>query len=606
MTYEEAMDFIHCTDWKGSRLGLERMRELMHLLGDPQDELKFIHVAGTNGKGSVCSLLSQIFTAAGYRTGLYTSPHLLRVNERMRIGGTDITDEALVDSAEAVQNACRKMQDAPTEFEIITAMAFWYFAREKCDIVVLETGLGGRLDATNVIKTPEAAVIMNIGLEHTEILGDTLPAIAGEKAGIIKEHGLAVTYPVNGEVDAVYEKVCAEKGAEWHAVSFDTLAAKSVSLDGQCFDYGEYKDLHVRLLGAHQLRNAAMAVETVRALRTKGWNVDDAALRRGLADTRWEARFELLSRDPRFVIDGAHNPQCVQALAEALQSTFPGEKIVFLTGMLADKDYMQMTRTLLPFAREFVTLTPDSPRALSAGQLAEVLRSEGAQATPVETTAEGISLVLEKSEGAPIVACGSLYMMGELRAEFRPIWKKFLRRRAIARRKSIPRETREEYNAAIVERIAQSDEWAKAKTILSYVAVRGEPSLSALEKIAAEQGKTICYPYCTTDTEMIALHPDGESAWRRGRFDIPEPIPERSEVVPTEKIDLVLCPGTSFDEQCHRMGMGAGYYDRYLPKCPNATAVIIAYEIQRLEEAPHEAWDVPMQAVFTEKRTIRR
>lgn len=203
MTYEEAMAFIHCTDWKGSSLGLERMRDLMFRLGNPQDTLKFVHVAGTNGKGSACTLLSRILTEAGYKTGLYTSPHLLRVNERMRINGVDIPDAALCSAAEIVKQAVNGMDDLPTEFEIITAMAFWYFAQQACDVVVLETGLGGRLDATNVISVPEVAVIMNIGLEHTEVLGDTLEKIAQEKAGIIKPGGDAITYPVNSEVDAV-------------------------------------------------------------------------------------------------------------------------------------------------------------------------------------------------------------------------------------------------------------------------------------------------------------------------------------------------------------------------------------------------------------------
>ena len=203
MELEQALAFIHGTDWKGSRLGLERMRELMHRLGEAQDHLKFIHVAGTNGKGSTSTMLASILTAAGYKTGLYTSPHLVRVNERFRIDGSDIPDAALCRAAEAVKEASDGMADTPTEFEILTAMGFWYFAAEKCDVVVLEVGLGGRLDATNVIKPPEAAVITNIGLEHTAVLGRTLSGIAREKAGIIKPGTTAVTYPVDAAVDAV-------------------------------------------------------------------------------------------------------------------------------------------------------------------------------------------------------------------------------------------------------------------------------------------------------------------------------------------------------------------------------------------------------------------
>lgn len=281
MELNEALAFIHATDWKGSRLGLERMRELMHRLGNPQDSLKFIHVAGTNGKGSTSTMLASILTAAGYKTGLYTSPHLVRVNERFRINGADIPDAALCRAAEAVKEAADGMSDAPTEFEILTAMGFRHFAAEKCDAVVLEVGLGGRLDATNVIPSPEAAVITNIGLEHTAILGHTLPEIAREKAGIIKPGTTAVTYPVNAAVDAVYREICAERGAVWRGAAFDTLQERAHSLAGQRFDYKDEKDLTLHLLGEHQLRNAALAIETVSVLREKGWNIPESALREG-------------------------------------------------------------------------------------------------------------------------------------------------------------------------------------------------------------------------------------------------------------------------------------------------------------------------------------
>lgn len=604
MTYEEAMAFIHCTDWKGSSLGLERMRDLMSRLGNPQDTLKFVHVAGTNGKGSACTLLSGILTEAGYKTGLYTSPHLLRVNERMRINGVDIPDAALCSAAEIVKQAVNGMDDLPTEFEIITAMAFWYFAQQACDVVVLETGLGGRLDATNIISLPEAAVIMNIGLEHTDVLGNTLTKIAQEKAGIIKPGGDVITYPVNSEVDAVYARVCAEQSAHWHRARFEYLQEKNVSLDGQCFDWGEWHDVHLHLLGKHQLRNAVMALETALLLCERGWNISETAIRTGLENARWEARFEVLSHDPLFIVDGAHNPQCIGALRETLETVLPGKKIVFLTGMLADKDYRQMTARLVPFAKEFICLTPNSPRALPAEELANVLQQEEAKAICAESVEKAITLALEKSGGAPIIACGSLYMMGEIRSKFRQIWKKHLRRRCIAARKALPPEKRVAYDAAICIRIAGSTLWKNAKTILSYVAVRGEPSLSGLEALAKEQGKTLCYPFCINDHEMIALHPTGNGAWRKGMFDIPEPIPERSETVAPESIDLALCPGTAFDEQRHRMGMGAGYYDRFLPKCSKASIAAVVYEIQKLDELPCEPWDVPMQTIFTERRTL--
>lgn len=606
MNYEEALSFIHCTDWKGSQLGLERMCALMHRLGDPQEKLKFVHVAGTNGKGSACTLLASVLTVAGYRTGLYTSPHLVKINERMRIDGADMTDDDLICAAAAVKAAANEMEDAPTEFEIITAMAFWYFARQHCSIVVLEVGLGGRLDATNVIPVPEVAVIMNIGLEHTAELGNTLLKIAREKAGIIKAGGTVVTYPVSPETDELYDELCAARGAKRHGARFDLIREKEHSLSGQSFDWGEYRDVRIRLLGPYQLRNAVMAIETALTLREKGWNITDEALRCGLKNARWEARFELLSRTPCFIADGAHNPQCIEALTDALDACLPGEKVLFLTGMLADKDYREMAARLFPYAKGFVCLTPDSPRALPAEELAVLLRGMGAEAKACDSVEKGIALALTECREAPIVACGSLYMMGEVRVQFRDALKKYQRKTCIAARKVIPPELREAYDRAIVERIANSDLWRQAKTVMSYIAVRGEPSLAGLEALAAQQGKRLCYPYCVSASEMKALYPAGADAWTKGRFDIPEPIPERSEIIPPEEIDLVLCPCTAFDEECHRMGMGAGYYDRYLTKCKNAGAAAVAYETQRISELPAEPWDVPMQSVFTEKRIVKQ
>ena len=418
MELDEALAFIHGTDWKGSRLGLERMRELMHRLGDPQNNLKFVHVAGTNGKGSTSTMLASVLTAAGYKTGLYTSPHLVRVNERFRINGSDIPDAALCGAAEAVKEASGGMADAPTEFEILTAMGFWYFAAEKCDAVVLEVGLGGRLDATNVIAAPEAAVITNIGLEHTAILGHTLPEIAREKAGIIKPGTTAVTYPVNAAVDAVYREICAERDAVWHPVRFDALREREHSLAGQRFDYKEEKDLTLHLLGEHQLHNAALTIETIGVLREKGWSLSERALREGLSSARWEARFELLRSHPTVLADGAHNPQCVEALARSLDEYLPGQKVIFLLGVLADKDYEAMLARLLPYGKKFFCLTPDSPRALGADDLSAYLRGKGTDAISCATAEEGVRRAIEESGGeTPVVACGSLYLMGEVREE---------------------------------------------------------------------------------------------------------------------------------------------------------------------------------------------
>ena len=416
MNITEALTYIHSVCWRGSIPGLSRTQELLRRMGNPEKKLKFVHIAGTNGKGSTAAMTASILRKAGYCTGLYTSPFLFRFNERMNINGADIADEELAEITEFVKPHAEAMTDHPTEFELVTAIAIEYFARHRCDIVVLEVGMGGELDSTNVIDPPEVAVICNLGLDHTEFLGNTLEEIAQAKAGIIKPGTTAVTYPVNAAVDAVYREICAERGAVWRGAAFDTLQERAHSLAGQRFDYKDEKDLTLHLLGEHQLRNAALAIETVSVLREKGWNIPESALREGLSAARWEARFELLRADPPVIADGAHNPQCVEALAHSLDVYLPGRKVVFLLGVLADKDYETMLARLLPYGKEFICLTPDSPRALGADELCAYLRAKGAPAVSCDTAAEGVRRALEESGGeTPVVACGSLYLMGEIR-----------------------------------------------------------------------------------------------------------------------------------------------------------------------------------------------
>jgi dihydrofolate synthase/folylpolyglutamate synthase len=418
MTLAQALDFIHRTDWKGSRLGLDRMRTLMHTLGDPQQELKFLHVAGTNGKGSTAAMLASILTAAGYKTGLYTSPHLWRINERFSIDGTEISDEALCKAAEQVAQAAAAMDDRPTEFEILTATAFVYFCAQQCDYVVLEVGLGGRLDATNIIGVPAVAVLCNIGLEHTQILGDTLEKIAAEKAGIIKYSGEVVAYRAGDEVESVYRRICQDRHAVLHPARFEQLHLRSASLDGQVFDWPGLPALHLALPGTHQLCNAAVALEAVAVLRGRGVRIGDNAIRQGLSSVRWPGRFEVLSRRPLFIADGAHNPQCIRALADNLAHLLPDTPVVFLLGMLADKDYRQMLQMLIPYAKAFVCLTPDSDRAKPATELAQLLHHMGQSAVACDDVPTGIATAISLAGALPVVACGSLYLLGDIRLSF--------------------------------------------------------------------------------------------------------------------------------------------------------------------------------------------
>ena len=394
MTDQEAVELIHRRAWVGQKPGLDRIRRLLGRLGDPQKGLRFVHIAGSNGKGSTAAMLSSVLTAAGWRTGLYTSPHLWRFHERFQVDGVPISGEDLADLTAQVLEAA----EDETEFELMTAIAFLHFQRSKCNIVVLETGLGGRLDSTNVIDTPEVAVITRIGLEHTQLLGDTLEKIAAEKAGIIKPGCDAVLYGQDREVEEVVARACRERGVPLAVVWPKKL---------------EYR---ISLLGEYQVHNAAVALETVARLRRRGWEIPETAVIRGLGQARWPGRMELARRRPDVILDGAHNPQCMEALARSLRGMYPGRDVIFLTGVLADKDYPAMMEALLPLAKEFFTLTPDSPRALSAGDLASHLETWGAKATPCGSVQEGLDRVLAAAGAEDtICVCGSLYMIGEAR-----------------------------------------------------------------------------------------------------------------------------------------------------------------------------------------------
>ncbi len=416
MNIDQAMAFIHSVSWMGTVPGLDRIRELLGRLGDPQKALKFLHIAGTNGKGSTAAMLASVLTCAGYRTGLYTSPYILKFNERIQIDGRQIPDAAVCALAERIRPLAGAMAQHPSEFELITAMGFEYFRREGCDIVVCEVGMGGDWDATNIIENTECAVITNIGLDHTQILGDTVEAIARTKAGIIKPGRPCVLYRQQPGVEAVIEAACREKDAPLFKADFEALRLTADSLEGQRFDWHDLRGLFLPLLGAHQLNNACTALTALRVMRGRGWKIGDGAVREGLARVTWPGRFQVLCADPLFIADGGHNPQCLEALEEAIKRYLPGRKIVFLSGCMADKDYGAMFVRLLPYAREFVTVTPLNPRALSAEALSGYISEKlGMPATPCGTVAEGVRAAIDKAGPDGVVcACGSLYMLGDV------------------------------------------------------------------------------------------------------------------------------------------------------------------------------------------------
>ena len=415
MTYEEALNAIHAVHWQGHKPGLGRTRALLSALGDPHKALRFVHVAGTNGKGSTAAMLDSCLRAAGYKTGLFTSPYINRFNERVQVDGVPIPDGDLVRLVERVQPAAAAMADTPTEFEFITALGMLWFAEQRCDIVVLEVGLGGALDSTNVIDPPECAVITALGLDHVKELGPTLADIAAAKAGIIKPGAPAVSYGGAPEADRVIAAAAHACGAPLTVVDFTRLRLRGAGLDGQTFDFDGLAGLTLPLLAGYQPRNAAVAVTALRALRARGWDIPDEAIRRGLASVRWPGRFELLRRSPPFLLDGSHNAHGMRATADSLRSLFPGQKFVFLVSIMADKDADEMLRLLLPLAKAFVTVTAPSPRAIPAADLAARIEALGGRAEPAASIPAAVERAAALAAGGPAAALGTLYFSGEVR-----------------------------------------------------------------------------------------------------------------------------------------------------------------------------------------------
>ncbi|MBP3409802.1 MAG: bifunctional folylpolyglutamate synthase/dihydrofolate synthase [Clostridia bacterium] len=416
MNVNEAIEYIHSVFWKGSIPGLERTQELLAKMGNPEKDLKFVHIAGTNGKGSTASMTASILRKAGYRTGLYTSPYIYRFHERMQVDGVEIADEDLIAITEYVKPLADSMKESPTEFELVCCIAFEYFKRMKCDIVVLEVGMGGEFDATNVIETPEVAVITNIGLDHTEVLGDTVEAIAETKSGIFKQGGHAVVYRSTPSVEAVYERVCAQRNVKLRKADFDSLKLKSHGLDGQVFDCGKRKDLLLPLLGVHQLHNASVVLSIIDTMIENGWKISEENIYDGMRDVRWPGRFDIIQRNPLFIIDGGHNPQCIEALVKNIEDYLTGKNVIALTGVLADKDYADMYKPVMPLVNQFVCVTPPNPRRMAAEQLAEFLRQAGAKAEAAASVEDGVKRSLELAGEDGVVLCfGSLYTIGSIR-----------------------------------------------------------------------------------------------------------------------------------------------------------------------------------------------
>lgn len=429
MNYQEALDYIHGTYKFGSKLGLDNIRYLLELMDNPQKDLNIIHVAGTNGKGSTSSFLSSILVEEGYKVGLFTSPYLEEFTERIRINNKNIPKKDLGNITEKVKIKVDQMikegKSHPTEFEIVTAIAFEYFKEKKVDYVVLEVGLGGRLDSTNVIEKPLVSVITPIDMDHRDYLGDTLKEIAYEKAGIIKEKGFVVSHSQNPEALEVLKEVCCERESKLFIAPINDIDIKTYNGLETLFDIDinnkKYENMVIKLIGKHQANNATVALTTIEVLKQYyGLKISIESIKEGLKKAKWPGRLEVLSRKPYLLIDGAHNPHGAKALREAIKEIFEFDRLIGVIGILGDKDVDGILSEIVPLCDKVIVTKPNNPRALSIDKLASkiVTYKNDNQIIKSESISNAVDISIKISESNDlIVYFGSLYMIGEVRTK---------------------------------------------------------------------------------------------------------------------------------------------------------------------------------------------
>lgn len=430
MKNAEAMEYITKLQGVGIRPGLSRIKALLDRMGNPQNELKFVHIAGTNGKGSTLAFTSEILRAAGYRVGRYVSPTIADYLERFQVNGRNISASLFCRGVEYIKDCIDDMEangeDTPSAFEAETALAFWFFKEKKCDYVVLEVGMGGLEDATNIIPAPLVCVLASISYDHMGFLGDSLAEIALQKAGIIKSGSIVVSQFQHSEAEKVIVKKAAESNCELRFVRQEDISVcKSAGFKAGglnkgrlklIFSYKSYKRLEISLLGSYQVKNAALAIEVVSALREKGIKISDEAIRKGLAETVWPARFQIISDRPCIVLDGAHNEEAAQRLSESIDFYFTNERIVYIMGMLKDKEYEKVAQLTADKAECIFTVTsPNNPRALSALELAETVRKYNSKVTAADSLEEALELAeLTAGRDGVVIVFGSLSYLGKM------------------------------------------------------------------------------------------------------------------------------------------------------------------------------------------------
>lgn len=420
MNEKEAMAFIEEAAGHGIVPGLDSIRELCRRLGDPQKNLKFVHVAGTNGKGSVCAYLASILKAAGYRVGKYISPAIFTCREEIQVNDRNITVKAFCQGLERIRDICVEMTAEglphPTAYEIKTALGFLYFIEKQCDIVVLETGMGGLLDAANIVENTLVAVITSVSMDHMKFLGNTLAEIASQKAGIIKKGSRVVSMCQEGEAAEIILNKAESMECPLMFANPQCLKNVRYGLDKQCFDYRGRKKVEITLAGKFQPENAALALDVIDALKEEGFSIPEKAVCQGLVETKWHGRFTVIAKKPCFVMDGAHNEDAAKRLAESIQIYFTNKRIIYIIGVLKDKEYEKIIRLTASGAEHIITVTPpDNPRALSAYELAKEVALVHPKVTAVDSLEEAVEMsALLAGKEDVIIAFGSLSYLGRL------------------------------------------------------------------------------------------------------------------------------------------------------------------------------------------------
>lgn len=418
MTDKEVQEFIEENAKRGSILGLESVRELASRMGNPEQATKVLHIAGTNGKGSILAYLSTILEKAGYVVGRYISPVITQYREKIQVNQKMISKKALAEGLEHIK-ACMEQMEAeglalPTLFEIETVLAFWYFKEKKCDFVVLETGMGGETDATNIVEDPLLCIFASISMDHMGFLGDTIEEIAAVKAGIMRSNAQVVSVWQRPEVKLVLDQKASALGC--NVVYAERGKNQKSSLNGQSFDYKQWKKCKINLLGTWQPENACAVLEAINSLRNIGYDIPDRAVYEGLSDTKWLGRFTVLQKKPLFIVDGAHNEDAARRLRETILEYVPDKPLIFIIGVLKDKEYEKVLSYTADLASQIITITPpENPRALNAYELAAVARNYCPSVTNADSLEEATEMAkLLAGQDCAIIAFGSLSYLGRL------------------------------------------------------------------------------------------------------------------------------------------------------------------------------------------------